>query len=107
DGGPATSAAIDGPTGIALGRNGDVYFSDSSNSRVRKISNGVITTVAGNGMSNFRDGPGTTASLVGPQGIALDTAGNLYIADSRQTGDNQRVRSEERRVGKEGVRQRH
>jgi len=87
DGGPAISAAIHGPSGIAVDRNGNVYFSDSGNVRVRKISNGVITTVAGNGVgSNFRDGPGTTVSLASPGGLALDAAGNLYIADSYQTG---------------------
>ncbi len=96
DGGPATGAAISGPAGIAVDRNGSVYFSDNGNFRVRKIANGAITTVAGNGgfsaTSNFKDGPGTTVSLAGPGGLALDAAGNLYIADSYQVGDNQRVR---------------
>jgi uncharacterized protein (TIGR03437 family) len=88
DGGPATSAQFDlfnsgYPNGIAVDSAGSVYVVDAGNKRIRKISNGVITTVAGNGMSGFSgdNGPATSAELNEPEGIAADAAGNLYIAD--------------------------
>ena len=67
---------------------GNVYVSDSN--RIRKISQGVITTVAGTGIAGFSgdNGPATDAQLNSPQGIGLDAAGNLYIADT----NNLRVR---------------
>ena len=84
DGGPATSARIDRPYGIALDKAGNVYFSEPSNQRIRKVSiNGIITTVAGTGArgSLGDGGPATSAMLSQPSGIALDANGNLYIAD--------------------------
>ena len=83
DNGPATSAQIiDG--GIALDSAGNLYIADTNNYRVRKISNGVITTVAGDGIPGFSgdNGPATSAQLSSPGGVAVDSAGNLYIADS-------------------------
>ncbi len=96
DNGPGTSAAITTPAAIALDRSGNIYFSDHDNLRVRKISNGIITTVAGNGNANFGfaggsdNGPALQVALAGPLGLAFDSAGNLYIADSY--GPQNRVR---------------
>jgi sugar lactone lactonase YvrE len=66
---------------------GNVFVADSGNNRIRMVSHGTITTVAGNGAAGFGgdEGPATSASLNSPQGVAIDAAGNLYIAD---TGNN-------------------
>jgi DNA-binding beta-propeller fold protein YncE len=88
DGGPATSASLSWPDGVALDVAGNLYIADTANNRVRKVSPaGIITTVAGNGTGGFSGdgGPATSASLYSPYGMALDGAGNLYIAD---TGNN-------------------
>ncbi len=84
DGGPATSAQMFMPSGVAADSNGAIYVADQSNSVVRKISNGVITTVAGNGTDGYSgdNGPATNASLRYPVSVALDASGNLYIADT-------------------------
>src|SRR3954470_24520680 len=91
DGGAATAALLNGPFDIAFG-GGDLYFSDTFNQRVRRIDRGtgIITTVAGSGEKGFSGdgGPAIAASLDEPYGIALDRAGNLYIADRL----NKRVR---------------
>ncbi len=88
DNGPATSAQLKlynsgYPNGVAVDSAGNVYIVDSGNKRIRKVSNGVITTVAGNGMSGFSgdNGPAASAELNEPEGIAADSSGNLYIAD--------------------------
>ncbi len=88
DNGPATSAPLIGPYGVAVDSAGNLYIADSGNDRVRKVSNGVITTVAGGGPSLGDNGPATSAQLYAPYDVAVDTAGNLYIADS----GNDRVR---------------
>jgi sugar lactone lactonase YvrE len=92
DGGMATAARLDLPTALALDTAGDVYVADTENHRVRRIAaaTGVITTVAGNGIEAFAgdNGPATAASIDSPNGLALDAAGNLYIADTH----NGRVR---------------
>jgi uncharacterized protein (TIGR03437 family) len=84
DNGPATSAKLDGPQGVAVDSAGNIYIADTNNNRIRKVSNGVITTVAGNGSLFFSgdNGPATNAQLKGPLGVAVDPAGNIYIADS-------------------------
>jgi len=84
DNGPATSAQLYYPTGMAVDTAGNLYIADHLNNRVRRVSNGVITTVAGNGMQGYNgdNGPATSAQLAQPSGVAVDAAGNLYIADS-------------------------
>jgi len=83
DTGPATSAMLFSPQGVAVDAAGTVYIADSGNNRIRRVSNGVITTVAGNGTSGYNGDniPATSATLSGPYGVAVDAAGNLYIAD--------------------------
>jgi len=84
DGGQATSAQLNGPQGVAVDSSGNVYIADTANNRVRKVApNGVITTVAGNGAAGFSgDGSAAVNALVGnPTAVAVDTVGNVYIAD--------------------------
>ncbi len=91
DGGPATSAKLANPLGLAIDAAGNLYFCDYDNQRIRKIdSAGVITTIAGNGMTGFAGdgGPGINAQLANPHGVAVDGAGNVYIADT----NNYRIR---------------
>ena len=91
DGGAATSAQLNAPFGVAVDAAGNLYIAEFSNNRVRKVStNGNIGTLAGNGVSGFSgDGlQATSAQLNGPQGVAVDSAGNVYIADTA----NNRVR---------------
>lgn len=80
----ATSAALNRPRGVVVTASGELYILDQGNQRVRKVSAGVITTVTGNGKAGFNgDGiAATTAQLNNPSGIAVDLAGNLYIADT-------------------------
>jgi uncharacterized protein (TIGR03437 family) len=84
DGGLATAALLDQPEGVAVDAAGNLYIGDSGNSVVRKVSNGVITTVAGTGTAGFSgdSGPATGARLNSPEGVAVDSAGDLYIADN-------------------------
>jgi len=93
DGGPATSAMLSHPIGVAVDVQGNVYIADSSNHRVRKVSPaGTITTLAGSGTGapgfSGDGGPATSAMLYQPAGVAVDGKGNVYIADT----NNNRVR---------------
>ena len=91
DGGPATVARISTPFGIAIDSTNNVYFSDYDNRKIKKIdTNGIISTIAGNGQTGFGGdgGPATNATFFNPSGIAIDRAGNIYIAD----GENHRIR---------------
>ena len=93
DGGPATSAHLNNPVGVAVDAAGDLFIADRSNQRIRKVDTaGTITTVAGNGTQGFSGdgGPATSAQLSGPSGVVVDRAGNLLIADA----GNNRIRYE-------------
>lgn len=81
DGGPATIAVLGRPYGIAVDAAGTIYIADTMNYRVRKITNGIITTFAGNGIKGYTGdgGPATSASLEAGL-LALDNAGNLYVS---------------------------
>ena len=98
DGGPATAAQLYNPRAIGFGKNGDVFIADALNERIRKIdANGVISTFAGSGPvdangqlqngstptgNNGDGGPATSAVFNQPHGVAADSKGNVYIADS-------------------------
>ncbi|MBI6545863.1 MAG: hypothetical protein HY692_03655, partial [Cyanobacteria bacterium NC_groundwater_1444_Ag_S-0.65um_54_12] len=84
DGGPATSAQLNQPHGMAVDVTGNLYIADRDNNRIRKVDTaGIITTVAGNGTYGYSGdgGPATSAQLGKPNSIAMDGGGNLYIAD--------------------------
>jgi DNA-binding beta-propeller fold protein YncE len=87
DGGPATSAALAYPTGVAVDPAGNVFVSDSRNLRVREVSNGIIATVAGTGQQGYtgEGGPAINATFGLPAGVALDSVGNLFIIDHTAT----------------------
>jgi uncharacterized protein (TIGR03437 family) len=89
DGGPATSASIDGPSGIAVDANSNLFIATVDN-RIRKVANGIITTVAGTGGIGYSGdgGPAKQATFSHPSCLRTDTAGNLYIDDR----DNNAVR---------------
>lgn len=92
DGGPAAAAQLSRPGGVAIDSEGNLYIADSAASVIRKVDarTGLISTVAGTGKAGFAgdQGPAIAAQLNSPQGVSVDTQGNLFIAD---TG-NQRVR---------------
>lgn len=83
DGGPALAAQFSSIKGIAIDRLGNLYLSDTENHRVRKVSGDTVTTIAGTGVAGFSgDGKSAlNAQLNFPYGLALDSAGNLYVAD--------------------------
>ena len=103
DGGPATQALLSQPNSVAVDAQNNIYFTDSDNHRVRRIgaADGKITTVAGagsfstGGSFDGDNGPATLAHLNTPSGLAFDSSGNLYIADT----ENHVIR----RVGTDGT----
>ena len=92
DGGPAKDATLNGPKGIAVGPDGNVYVMDTENHAVRRIdlTRGMITTVAGNGREGGSgdEGPATAATMSRPHGICVGSDGAIYIGDT----SNHRVR---------------
>jgi uncharacterized protein (TIGR03437 family) len=98
DGGPATEAPLSDAEGVAIDAAGNIFIADANDHRVRKVAaDGTISTVAGDGTPGFRGdgGPASGSRLNTPYGVALDRAGNLYIADL----GNNRVR----KVGPDGI----
>lgn len=104
DGGSARNATLHWPKGIAVDAHGNVFIADSYNNMVRKVdTNGIITTIAGNGFEAGNGtggfggdgGAATAARLYFPSGVAVDTSGNVYIADA----SNHRIR----KVGTGGI----
>jgi uncharacterized protein (TIGR03437 family) len=83
DGGPAAAATLDDPVGVQVNAAGDLYISDQGNDVIRKVTNGIISTVAGNGSTGFSGdgGPAINAEFYNPASIGLDAVGNLYIPD--------------------------
>lgn len=90
DGGPATKARLVLPTGLAVDSSSSLYVADYGTHSVRKVSGGMIATIAGNGTAGFSgdDQAGSTGQLNGPIGISLTAGGELFIADS----GNNRIR---------------
>ena len=87
----ATNASLSGPINAVVDQFGDIFVADTGNSVVREVdTNGIITTVAGNGIYGYSGDHGSAinAKLMSPYAVAVDTAGNLYIADH----DNNRIR---------------
>src|ERR1035438_6438013 len=95
DGGPALAARFSTIQGVAIDRLGNLYLSDTGNHRIRKVSAGTVTTIAGTGVAGFSGDGGSAlnAQLNLPYGVALDSAGNLYVADL----GNERVRRIDRK----------
>lgn len=87
--GPGMSAMFKSPDGIAIDGSGNLYVADKDNQRIRKITpEGLVSTLAGNGTTGFRDGKGSLAFFYFPSGVTLDRNGNLYVADA----GNNRIR---------------
>jgi streptogramin lyase len=83
DNGTGTAASFSNPIGVWVDASGNVYVADEYNNLIRKItSGGVVTTLAGSGSAGAGNGTGTAASFYSPTGVAVDTSGNVYVADA-------------------------
>lgn len=85
DGGPAVSAELNFPEGVATDSAGNLLIADTDNNRIRKVSAGIISTIAGDsavGAYSGDGGPATSAELYYPSGVAVGASGNVYIADA-------------------------
>lgn len=84
DGGSPTAAKLNQPRGVAVDSAGNVYIADTGNNRVRKVTSGTITTIAGTGQdaSSRAGGPAATIPVSEPSGLAIDAAGNLYLSET-------------------------
>lgn len=82
--GTATQKQLSYPIGLAIDGSGNLYIADSSNCRIRKLSGSTISTVAGNGTCGYAGdgGTATSANLSSPSGVAVDSSGNIFIADT-------------------------
>jgi streptogramin lyase len=84
-----TAASFNQPRGLAIDASGNIYVADSGNNKIRKITSaGVVSTLAGTGSQGSNDGVGSSATFDEPYGVAVDTAGNVYVADT----DNNKIR---------------
>jgi len=79
--GPADVAQFNNPEGVAVDASGNLFVADFANYRVRKISGGGVTTVAGNGIAGFKEGDALAAQFFDPEGIAVDESENLFVAE--------------------------
>lgn len=84
DSGKATSAALVLPEAVSVDKTENIYIADYFGNRVRRVSGGIISTIAGNGITGYSGdgGPGTSAMLNSPQGVAKDSSGNIFISDA-------------------------
>ena len=81
--GMGAAAAFKGPDGLAIDASGNIYVAESGGNLIRKITPaGLVTTVAGNGATGSKNGTGIAASFNNPKSVAIDVAGNLYVADA-------------------------
>jgi sugar lactone lactonase YvrE len=80
--GIANSASFYSPQQVAVDGSGNIYVADSGNNKIRKIQNGAVMTFAGAGAQGSANGPSYSATFSGPSGIAIDGAGNIYVADT-------------------------
>jgi sugar lactone lactonase YvrE len=86
--GAAASAQFNEPTGVAVDSSGNVYVADLGNNRIREISNGTVSTLAGTGVHGFNNGPALSAQFAAPNRITVDGFGNVYVCDT----DGDRIR---------------
>jgi hypothetical protein len=89
DGGPATSATLSAPSGVAVDLDGNIYIADTTAARIRKVTGGIIRTIAGNGNSGYSGdgGPARDAAIDFPYSISAGLGGKLYIGQGGDIGD--------------------